>query len=291
MNNKFTISLLALSTIWIVETNPVKALSVNLYDGSGKPEDQGWLDKGAIHNPAFATPTGTEDPNGIFFDTRIENNSSGHGYFGYSNYNPSTSSFVSESSPINSPFPTLDRNKGYSIFFNAKVNPLVDTSSNNRAAFSVIAISSDRKGIEIGFDINNKIFAQNDGITDGAVDGFTSGESAAFTIGNNTSYELRIKDNGYQLLANSTPILSNTLRDYDYDEVNSDPPLPFDPYETPNFLFFGDSTDRASGTFTLGAVSVITSSVPFDFSPTLGLAISGIGIFLRKLYIQNKLNK
>ena len=290
MNKKFTVSLLALSTIWSLETNPAKALSVNLYNGSGKPEDQGWLDRGAIQSsgvPLLPIPTGTDDPNGIFIDTRIENESSGNGYFGYSNYNPA----VSLSSPINSAFPTLDRNEGYSIFFNVKVNPIVDTGSNNRAAFSVIAISSDRKGIDIGFDIDNEIFAQNDGVTDGALVGFTSGETTTFNIGTNiNNYELRVKDDEYQLFANnnSTPILSAMLRDYDYDEANSNPPLTFDPYETPNFLFFGDSTDQASGTFTLGAVSVSTSSVPFNFSPTLGLAISGIGILLRKLYIPKK---
>ena len=279
MNNKYLISLLTLSSIWIVKTNPVQALSVNLYDGSGLPENQGWLDRGAIQSsglPLVPTPTATVVSNGILMDTRIENNSSGNGYFGYSNYNPATSSF------INSSFPTLDRNQGYSIFFDVAVNPSVDNNDNNRAAFSVIAISSDLKGIEIGFDIDNEIFAQNNN--------FTSGENADFTIGNNTSYELKVQGNEYQLFANnnSTPILSNLLRDYDYDEANSDPPLTFDPYETPNFLFFGDSTDQASGTFTLGAVSV--STVPFNFSPTLGLALIGISIWLRKISLKKDLS-
>ena len=291
MNNKYIITLLALSSIWLGKPNPTKALSVELYDGSGFPENQGWLDRGAIQSsgsPVFPTPTGTVVSDGILIDTRIEGNSSGNGYLGYSNYNPATSSFVSESSPINSPFPTLDRNQGYSIFFDVAVNPIVDTDINNRAAFSVIAISSDLKGVEIGFDIDDRIFAQNDGDTDGAASGFTSGETASFNINNNTSYELRIKGSGYQLFDrnNSTLILSNMLRDYDYNEANSDPPLTFDPYETPNFLFFGDNTDRASGTFTLGAVSV--SSVPFNFSPTLGIVLSGICLWLRKVYSNKK---
>ena len=54
------------------------------------------------------------------------------------------------------------------------------------------------------------------------------------------------------------------MRDYEFDINATDPSLPFNPYETPNFLFFGDLTDEAAGEFTLGEVRVeaATASTP-----------------------------
>ena len=168
---------------------------------------------------------------------------------------------------------------GYSIFFTATldiINDFSDTSS-DRAAFSITAIGKNNEGIELGFD-NNQIFAQDIN--------FVSAETASFTTSDTNSYELKVDSSGYQLFANSAtlPILDGSLRTYNFTPAASNPPLTFNPYTTENFLFLGDNTGQAHGNFTLGAVSV--STVPFDFSPTLGLALIGIGISLRKFSLK-----
>lgn len=263
-----------LSSFLIVGTKPVSALSKILYSGSGFPESEGYLAPGAINSSGIPV-LNTNDyittvTNGVDVDTRIENPSSGTGYLGYSNYNPYSGSF------INSSFPDLDRDRGYSIFFDVAIDKTSSIDgSQDRAPFSFIAISSDLQGIEFGFDTDG-IFAQNVG--------FTKGEATSLdTSLESLNYELKVLDSQYDLFNGGDLILSGSLRDYEFDENNSEPPLPFDPYEIENFVFLGDSTDAASGIFTLGAVSVTTASVPFEFSPGLGLGLSGLGILAVKI--------
>jgi hypothetical protein len=59
-------------------------------------------------------------------------------------------------------------------------------------------------------------------------------------------------------------ILTGSLRTYQFDPLNSSPPLPFNPYEIPGFLFFGDNTGQESGEFRLHRASIkaATESVP-----------------------------
>ena len=207
---------------------------------------------------------------------QVDSNANSAEYSGYSNYNPLTSEFVNPS------FPTLDQNNGYSIFFNVALNTANDTNNNDRAAFSITAIGAGNAGIEIGFD-STQIFAQNDD--------FTQAETQSFNTSTSTDYQLTVSGNAYQLLADTgggfLNVINGSLRTYNFDPLNSNPPLgTFNPYEIPNFLFFGDNTGAADGTFTLGEISVETVDVPFDVSPTLGLVLIGIGIATRKLYIQ-----
>ena len=276
MNNKYFITLLALSSIWLVKPASVKALSVNLYDGSGFPESQGYLAPAALSS-AGTTVTPQVTDNGINNGITIDSNANSAEYSGYTNQLPNPSN-PSELVPINPAFPDLSQDIGYSIFFTVALdilNDFSDTNDNNRAAFSITAIGKNNEGIELGFD-RDRIFAQSNN--------FVSEETAPFITSNTNSYELKVNSSGYQLFANNgaIPILNGSLRTYNFTPSASQPPLTFNPYTTENFLFLGDNTGQAHGNFTLGAVSV--SSVPFDFSPTLGLALVGIGISLRKVY-------
>ena len=275
MNNKYLISFLALSSIWIAETNPVQALSVNLYDGSGLPETQGYLAPAALNSIGSpVSPQSTIVANGI----EVDSNANSAEYSGYTNHLPKLSN-PSELVPINSAFPNLNQDSGYSIFFTVALDSFNDFSdpNNDRAAFSITAIGKNNKGIELGFD-SNQIFAQSSN--------FISAETATFITSNTNSYKLKVDSSGYQLFANNgaISILNGSLRTYDFTPSASKPPLAFNPYQTENFLFLGDNTGQAYGNFTLGAVSV--SSVPFNFSPTLGLTLIGIGISLRKVYLK-----
>ena len=274
---KFILALLSISSIFCIYSKSVDALTKTLYDGSGLPENDSpqWLTPGALLSSGFPTTlAGTAVAGGV----QVDSNANSAEYSGYSNYNPLTSSFV------NSSFPTLDQNSGYSIFFNVGLdtaNDFSDTNNNNRAAFSITAIGAGNEGIEIGFD-TDQIFAQSSN--------FTQAETQSFTTSTSTDYQLTVSGNAYQLLADTgsgfSTVINGSLRTYDFDPSVSNPPLgSFNPYEIPNFLFFGDNTGEAYGTFTLGEISVETVNVPFDVSPTLGLALIGIGIGVRKLYI------
>ncbi|MDJ0650064.1 MAG: hypothetical protein QNJ60_15340 [Xenococcaceae cyanobacterium MO_188.B19] len=273
---KLTLTLLSITSIIFINSNPVTALTKTLYDGSGIPEANSpqWLTPGALTTSGGLTVLdGTVVAGGV----EIDSNGNSAGYSGYSNYSPLIPGFV------NTSFPTLDQDNGYSIFFNVAldtVNDFSDTNSNDRAAFSITAIGKDNEGIEIGFD-QNQIFAQNAN--------FTQAESQSFTTSNSTDYQLAISGNTYQLLADTgsgfSNVISGSLRTYSFNPATSEPSLgTFNPYEIPNFLFFGDNTNSAHGTFTLGEISVETVSVPFDVSPTLGLVLIGMGITAKKLY-------
>ena len=197
-------------------------------------------------------------PGGVQVDTDANSAE----YSGYSNYNPQTG-FVGSSY-------TLNQALGYSIFFEFSLDSTTSNSP-NRAAFSVTVTGQNNQGIELAFE-NNLIFGQNSNFTPGV-------DQVQFDTGSNANYELRVINSGYELFANNNLILSGLLRSYDFDPSTSDPPLgTFNPYQTPNFIFFGDNTGQEQGVFTLRGAGVQTNDanpVPFEFSPTLGLVILG----------------
>src|SRR5919199_300860 len=169
------------------------------------------------------------------------------GYAGYTNYDPlsaqSTFSLINPAS-----FPTLNRTTGFTVSFNVAVT--AETSNPNRAGFSVTAMSSDGAGIELGFKeggANDRIFAQSAD--------FIESEFITTNINAATTYVLTILGNNYTL-SNGTQTLTGPLRNYNFNPLTSAPPLPFNPYISPNFLFFGDNTDQGNATFTLGSISV-----------------------------------
>lgn len=250
--------------------------SQELYNGLGLPENNNpqWLNSGALHSSGFPTSL---DVTSVAGGVKIDSNGNDAEYSGYSNYNPLTSSFV------NPDFPTLDQKNGYSIFFNLSLDTANDffDQNNNRAAFSITVIGAEKKGIEIGFD-SDQIFAQNEN--------FTQGEIQSWATNVSRDYQLTVSENSYKLLANTdeglSTIINGSLRNYNFDPLNSSPSLNFNPYEIPNFLFFGDNTGEAHGTFTLGKIAVETASeevvaVPFDGSASLGLILIAIAMITK----------
>src|SRR5919202_1504010 len=198
--------------------------------------------------PSLAAGAYTPNTTGINTATIYTPNSP-TGYAGYSNYNP-TSLLPGQTPAILSPFtsPTLDRTAGYTISFNAAIP--TETSNDNRAGFSVTAISSDGlNGLELGFK-NGKIFAQSEN--------FEESENINFNTAANNNYVLKVQDTNYQLFANNSPkaILTGPLRQMQFDPEASQPALTFNPYRLPSFLFFGDNTDQGSATFRLGTIAV-----------------------------------
>ena len=168
-------------------------------------------------------------PNGVRLQTNLSNHA------GYSNYNVVTQSLK------NLLFPSLDKDKGVVLQFELQLNS-ENHNTADRAGFSVILLDSNRQGVEISF-WENEIWAQADNPL------FTHGESVDFvTTGKMRSYLLTLNTDSYSLYEGSNQILTGTLKDY--SGFSGYP----DPYETSNFLFFGDNTTSAGAEAILGTI-------------------------------------
>jgi hypothetical protein len=251
-------------------TAPNPSLGTPLFNGVGLPKDQGWIDFNQI--PTFVssallpfvpssvrpfvsstakTVEQTPGATGVTFKTDqgiVSTTNLNQGYAGYSNYTVSLSTLSTVK--VNPAFPTLDRNSGYSLSFKLAVNS--ETSDPNRAGFSITLISEDAKGIELGFK-GDRIFAQSDT--------FTEAETAAFATNALTDYKLSVQGDGYELFANNASLLKGNLRSYVFDNLNSNPPLPTNPYAFPSLLFLGDNTDQGRADVTLGAIALSSTAL------------------------------
>ncbi len=189
-----------------------------LYDGAlgTLPQNQGWL--------AYQSLFGGVETLGVG-KTTLDTTPT----------NTPRAGFVSANPAI-----VLDSSAGYVVNIDMKI--LAESHGTaNRAGVSVIALSSNNQGIELGFWAN-EIWAQSGPL-------FTHAEGVAFnpTLAT-TSFALAIQGTTYALSANGTPILSGSLRDYSSFGF---------PYNVPDFLFIGDNTGSANGSFELSRVEVL----------------------------------
>ncbi len=143
--------------------------------------------------------------------------------------------------------PSLDRQTGYTVQFSMQLLAEVHASQ-HRAGFSLIVLSSDLRGIELGF-WPDEIWAQEGGIS--AL--FTHAEGVSFDPTSAlTEYELHISGDSYTLKADGAEILTGPLRDYTaFGGI-------LDPYETPNLLFLGDNTSRGQAKVNIAFVALRT---------------------------------
>jgi hypothetical protein len=209
-------------------TPPVAAATVTLYDGAlgGTPDTQSYFSY--IIDPFPPHAASQSFANGATTLTTTLEISDQAGYFSNS-----------------SPMPQLDRTDGYTVRFSAQV--LEEThNNNNRAGFSVIVLSSDLRGIELGF-WEDQVWAQAD------MPRFTRAETETLdTTAGLINYELAILGNSYTLTGGGAS-LSGPLRDYSEEGP---------PYTTTNFLFLGDDTTSASARIRLSKVDIVTAEPP-----------------------------
>jgi hypothetical protein len=233
-----------LGMLLLPDTPPVAAATITLYAGAlgGTPDTQGFS---YLTDPLFSAQATQSFANGATTLTTTLQISDKAGYF-------------SNSSSI----PQLDRAAGYTVRFTTQI--LEEThNNNNRAGFSVIVLSSDLKGIELGF-WEDQVWAQAD------LPRFTHAESTALdTTTGLIAYELRILGNSYTLTGGGAS-LSGPLRDYSAEGQ---------PYTFTNFLFLGDDTSSASARIRLAKVDIVTASgtsrslyLPAIVRPTVGAA-------------------
>lgn len=151
-------------------------------------------------------------------------------------------------------FADLDRSLGYQVNFTVKLDSESHANS-NRAGFSLIVLSNDIQGIELGF-WQDEVWAQHDDTT-GTL--FTHGEGAALaTAVGLIAYELTVISDTYTLAANNVPVLTGPLRDYSsFTGI-------IDPYEIPNLLFLGDDTTSAQARIQLSYVAVTVNEPPLE---------------------------
>lgn len=259
---------------------------ITLYDGaSGVTPDQynapsPWLN--------FGSPNGgTQSVSGGL--TNLDTSSNNAAYAGYSNYKvaspPVSSSVITPTTLVNSSFPSLDRNAGYNLNFTVRINSQANDGTNGlyRAGFSIIVLSSDKQGIEIGFRTDD-IFAQVNS-------SFNSILPAEQKIGINsllstlTNYNLNVSGNNYMLTTGATTLFSGLLRDY-----TTATGFGSDVYRTPNFVFLGDDTTSARANIDLKSITLTTNTapVPYEFSPNAGIFALVAGSIINHLWKNKK---
>ncbi len=176
-----------------------------------------------------------------------------------------------------SPVP-LDSSLGYVLSFSVDIRAESHTNS-ERAGFSVIAVGSNvapgvPSSIEIGFQ-DGRVFSQNDT----PLFGNPAAESSAFDpVGVGfVDYDLVVLGSSYELFADNTSILAGSLRDYTaFAGI-------LDPYETPNFIFFGDNTTSAQANINFRSAEVNAVPEPSTAVGLLALGtLAGIGCFVRR---------
>lgn len=210
----------------IVSSCSAAARAVVLYDGAAgtAPESQGWLAYQQLGgSPSHVTANGK---------TTLDTTSAMGIQAGYSNYNLVV--------PVNPNFPSLSRTDGFVVSLDMKL--LSEThSSTDRSGVSLIVLANDLQGIELAF-WNNEVWAQSGS-------DFHHAEGATFnTTAATTRYDVAIHGTGYQVLADGNPILSGNVRNYSAFGL---------PYTLPNFVFLGDDTTSAQGSFEFSRLSAV----------------------------------
>lgn len=231
--------------------------SIVLYNGSpvaGKtslPATQDWLSYGAFPSATQASAPGYTTLTSL-----------GAGIAGYSNYQPTYDRFK------NANFPTLDCTNSYRLSFRLQLNS-ESHSRNDRAGLSLTVLSSDKRGIELGF-WSNLIWGQQGG-TGSSLFTQNPRQRATYATTAMANYDLLVAGDSYYLTANNQLILVGNLQDYTaYSDAQAKARgLPFNPYNTANFLFLGDNTSSAAASVNLASLILTTPLLGTSQADTL----------------------
>jgi len=155
----------------------------------------------------------------------------------------------------------LDTAAGFDLSFSLQILAETHTSV-NRSGYSVVMVGADStQALEIAFWNDHVWVYDYDPLQ---TDRFVHGADAAFdTTAALTDYTLAVRNQQFTLSANGSTLLSGALRDYTAQGL---------PYNTPNFLFFGDDSSRGTSISLLGYVSITAVPEP----ATVALMLAGL---------------
>jgi hypothetical protein len=222
-------SLVAAALALALLAAPAGATTDVLYDGTlgSTPDTQGWIYASFPLMGARATRT-ADGATTILDTTPTMRDLAGYFY------------------TRRAPAPPMDRSEGFRLLFSLQIKEERHVSR-NRAGFSLIVLSSDLKGVELGF-WEDQIWAQSDRPL------FTRGERSRHfnTSARMVDYALAIRGDSYALSAGGATILIGMLKDY--SSFNT-PPFDF-VYRQPNFIFLGDNTGSAAARIALTSIKI-----------------------------------
>ena len=204
----------------------VSAEPVILYDGNlpSLPEDQGWIYR---LDPPIRNQSRQVLVDGAFNLNTSRNLADRAGYF--------VRLPPMETHP-QAP-EALNRQRGYRIGFTLRILSERRAAPNQEAGFSLIALSRDLLGVDLGFGVG-EVFARS-----ASFDRAEENRALPFPIDREyADFALDMRENEYRLSANGREILSGSLRNYsDAGE----------PHTVPNLLFFGDNSESAGASVNL----------------------------------------
>lgn len=209
-----------------------RAAAIVLYDGAANttPNQQGWL---YLTDPIFGAVATQAAAGG---KTTLDTTAATSDKAGYFSRFPPLAPHPG--------VPVLNRATGFAFAFDVRVASESHNSA-DRAGFSVIALSSDNQGVELGF-WTNEIWAQSD--TPGNMFRHSEGVVRDTTAAT-THYDLQILGSRYLLSAAGAAILGGPLRNYSAFGA---------PYTIANFLFLGDDTSSAQARSEINRIEVFS---------------------------------
>jgi hypothetical protein len=211
----------------------VAAGEVVLYDGTNPatPEGQGFLRFQAFPPGSYFVTAGGVTT----IDTTLTNAISA----GFHDYN------LLLTGVLNPALPPLDRVTGFTVTLDVRIEAEAHASV-DRAGFSLIALSQDLRGIELGF-WTDLVWAQSG-------PSFTHAEEGAIdTTARVRRYALSVLGDSYSLTADGVSLLTGPLRDM--SSFGS-------PYDRPRFVFVGDDTSSARARALLTRLAVAVPDPP-----------------------------
>jgi len=160
----------------------------------------------------------------------------------------------------------LNSATGFVLDFSLQVTDELH-NTNNRSGFSVIALDSAARGVELSFWSNeNEVWTKN------ADSAFSHAESVTIdSVSDARSYRLTFLGTQYSLASDGAPTLIGTLRNYAAATVPLS--LAWFVYSQPNYIFFGDNTSSASANFELSSITLAPVPEPAEWA----LMLVGLG--------------
>lgn len=162
----------------------------------------------------------------------------------------------------------LDTNQGFDLSFSLRVVSEDHGTNLNRAGFSLLFTGQDpTHSLELAF-WTNRVWAYHYDAQLGSP--FVQGVGAAFDTTQWANYTLQVRQQSFTLLSGATTLMTGPLENYTAQGA---------PYNSTNFIFFGDDTSSARASVQLTSIQL--SPVP-EPAPVLMLLMGSMVLAWRR---------